>query len=382
MPNMEQKIEESYTITKRVRRLLMEAKESDIYTNNNKKLVIEFIDHCRAKNLSDHRICFYLDRIKRITKIHKKDFKQWQKKDVEFVMSRLREIGYSPWTLECIKATFKVLFRWIYGLDRTDPAPKLVRWLSKVNVPSKLRKEDLLTKKDVEDMLNATNNPMHKALLSVLWSGARPGEILGIRLKDITDRNGLIKIYVTGKTVKRTGERPIYIIDYISEFKSWIRRHPQKWNKESKLFLREKPDFNTPGKKDIRELKYANMDQILKRLALRAGIKKTINCYRFRHTAGTRYYGKYEGSYARRLMGHASGSKMEGIYCHLNEEDIEARLLGRKSIEDNDPDIPAFEKETQELVILGKAIKQLSEQRPDIIGSIDLDKLQEIVREG
>jgi integrase len=85
------------------------------------------------------------------------------------------------------------------------------------------------------------------------------------------------------------------------------------------------------------------MSKIIERLALKAGImrykrddkgkiirngsgnpeieNKRVWLYLFRHTAGTRYYGKYEGSYARRLMGHAAGSKME--------EDIEAHLLGK-----------------------------------------------------
>jgi integrase len=242
----------------------------------------------------------------------------------------------------------------------------------------------LLTKKDIKDMLNATNQPMYKALIAVLNAGARPGEVLGIRLKDIKELNGLIKIYVTGKMVKIMGERPLYLIEYIDEFKSWVRRHPRKYDPNAMLFL---------GRNGA--LKYANMTKIVERLAIRAGIMKfkrdetgkiirnskgvaeiegkRIWLYLFRHTAGTRYYGKYEGSYARRLMGHAAGSKMEAVYCHLNEEDIEARLLGKSMPEDNEPDIPSIEKETEELVALGKAIKKLAESHPDVI---DIGKLQ------
>jgi hypothetical protein len=72
-------------------------------------------------------------------------------------------------------------------------------------------------------------------------------------------------------------------------------------------------------------------------------------------------------------MGHAAGSKMEGVYCHLSEVDIEARLLGKSMPEDNEPDIPTVEKETEELVNLGKAIKKLAEAHPEVI---DIQKLQ------
>ena len=137
------------------------------------------------------------------------------------------------------------------------------------------------------------------------------------------------------------------------------------------------------------------MSKIIERLALRADIMrykrdekgriirngsgnpefegKRVWLYLFRHTAGTRYYGKYEGSYARRLMGHAAGSKMEEVYCHLNEEDIEARLLGKGMPESREPDIPTVEKETEELLLLGRAIKKIAEKHPEVI---DIQKLQ------
>lgn len=369
---------------RRVQKLIRETKEGDLYTPQNKKLVFEFVNTCRAKDLSTHRICFYLDRLKLISKILKKDFKKWDRRDVEFVMAKIGEQGYSDWTVECVKTTFKVFFRWIYGLDSNDPAPKLVRWISSRNIPTDIRREDLLTKKDIHDIMNATNQPMHKALIAVLNAGARPGEALNIKIKDIKALNGIVKIYVCGKMDKKMGERPLYLTEYVDEFTSWVRRHPQKFIQDAVLFQTNNG-----------VLRYANMAKIVKRLALRAGVMrfkrdekgniirdmrgkakvegKRVWSYLFRHTAGTRYYGKYEGSYARRLMGHAAGSKMEGVYCHLSEEDIEARLLGKSMPENNEPDIPTVEKETEELVNLGKAIKKLAEAHPEVI---DIGKLQ------
>ncbi|MGD2085602.1 MAG: site-specific integrase [Candidatus Aminicenantes bacterium] len=380
MPDMEK----GYTIENRLENLINEVKNTELHTPENKKQILKFVNTCRAKNLTAYRICFYLGSLKMIARVLKKDFKSWSRKDVEYVMGENSRKGYSSWTMENIKTTLKVIFRWINDLEKSDPAPKIVRWLSRENIPSRIRREDLLTRKDLEDLLRATNNPMYKALISVLNAGARPGEILGIRLKDITQINGLIKIYVYGKMGRKMGERPLYIIELIDEFKAWVRRHPQKHDLNAKLFTGKSGD-----------LKYFAMNKIVERLALRAGIMrykrdeigniirnrmgraevegKRVWLYLFRHTAGTRYYGKYEGSYARRLMGHASGSKMEAVYCHLNEEDIEARLLGKSMPDGDEPDIPTVEKETEELVNLGKAIKKLAEAHPEVI---DIEKLQ------
>ena len=72
-------------------------------------------------------------------------------------------------------------------------------------------------------------------------------------------------------------------------------------------------------------------------------------------------------------MGHAVGSEMEEVYCHLSEEDIEARLLGKGIPENREPDIPTVEKETEELLLLRKAIKKIAEKPgdyryPEIVG--------------
>ncbi len=44
--------------------------------------------------------------------------------------------------------------------------------------------------------------------------------------------------------------------------------------------------------------------------------------------------------------------------------------------ENDEPDIPSIEKETEELVALGRAIKKLSEAHPEII---DIGKLQRLL---
>ncbi len=107
MPRMQNKYS---GIARRVQTQLNEVKNSNLYTPQNKKLVLEFVNTCRAKNLTDHRICFYLDRLKKFSLILKKNFKKWEKKDVELVMAKLGEKKQK----ECMSREGHTLFSFLF----------------------------------------------------------------------------------------------------------------------------------------------------------------------------------------------------------------------------------------------------------------------------
>ena len=73
-------------------------------------------------------------------------------------------------------------------------------------------------------------------------------------------------------------------------------------------------------------------------------------------------------------MGHSPGSKMEAVYCHLAEEDLEDMLLGRTK-DDREENIEETENRAKMHIELGKAIMKLAEIHPDVI---NLEKLREI----
>jgi hypothetical protein len=121
---------------------------------------------------------------------------------------------------------------------------------------------------------------------------------------------------------------------------------------------------------------------IIERIADKSGIMNTnkngkflggkrVWPYLFRHTFGTWAYSRHNSTYARRLMGHAAGSKMESVYCHLSEEDLENVLLGKEPAKE-DQNIEEIENKMQRLLSLGKAIELLAREYPE---AIDLEKL-------
>ena len=301
----------------RYERRLETIKKLKVFTPKNRKLLSDFVETSRSKNITAQRIVFYLERLKRIAEFHKGDWDKWTRKDIEKVMRAVNEQGYKPWTIEAFKTTFKVFWRWMHKLDTSDPAPKIVSWLVRDSPKNGLRKEELLTREEINRMIAAEKSLEGKALLACLAAGPRPSELLSIRLCDITDEGNYIKCYVRGKMHRKTGERAIFIGFFIQGsdelIRNWIKFHPER-DGNNKLF---------PGMYNER------MINIVARAAREAKIKKKAWPYLFRHTYGTWAYGSYNSAHARRLMGHSAGSKMEGIYCHLNEDDIVNVLTGK-----------------------------------------------------
>jgi integrase len=211
-----------------------------------------------------------------------------------------------------------------------------VAWLRREAPPNKLRKEDLITDEEFRKMLNSTDSLIHKAILCVLYEGGpRPGELRSMKLKDVIVNDNFIKIYVAGKMAKKQGKRPVYVIKHYDIVKAWIENHPMKDNEDAYVWI-------IKGKKPIT---HSTLKKMISELGKKAGLNKKVFPYIFRHTVGTRLYGKYGSVYARRLMGHVAGSKMEQVYCHLSEEDVENVILGKnKSQHEEEPDIETARK--------------------------------------
>lgn len=330
-------------VDKRLESCIRDVKDNMIYAKRNKEIINDFIKSCKSKGLTKHRTVFYLAKLKKICEIHRKNFDKWGKEDVELVMEEVNKRGYKQWTIEDYKCTLKVFFRWLNNLDPNDPSPKIVSWMTKETPQNGLRREDLLTRDEITRIINAAKTIESKALISVLAAGPRPSEVFSIRLKDVRDEGEYIKMYVRGKMHKKMGERQIYIGFFMrghQDFvRMWLREHPGKGDSEKRLF---------PG------LNNENMRMRLIRFAERAGIEKKVWPYLIRHVFGTWAYGHYEGAYARRLLGHAAGSKMESVYCHLSESDLVDRLMGKKTDDEKPQEVDKMEIAREVLNIMAK----------------------------
>lgn len=130
--------------------------------------------------------------------------------------ARMSSEGLSPATILTYAFKLRVLYAWTLrgqGLkkrvakaqagDLFDEIPfmDLKRQADREN---KLR-DKLVTPEEYEALMEASDHPRVRALLATLYESAtRPGELLGLRLRDLDFREKYAQVRVSGKTGERT----------------------------------------------------------------------------------------------------------------------------------------------------------------------------------
>jgi integrase len=182
--------------------------------------------------------------------------------------------------------------------------------------------EEILTKEEIESLLNACQNARDRALISLMYeSGARKGEFQNLKIKNVQfDENGCVVIFPEGKT----GARRVRLVFSSSYLREWLEYHPAKNNKESFLFVSLEsphPQLSTTGLKE----------QIV-RIAQRAGITKKVNPHSFRHARATHLAEHLTEQQMKKYLGWTQGSNMAAVYVHLSGKDVDNAILKMNGI--------------------------------------------------
>lgn len=207
-----------------------------------------------------------------------------------------------------IKAFFKYLI--LEDLIKQDPS-------ALIEAPKTRRKlPDVLTILEIEALmgvldLSKPENVRNKAMLEVLYgSGLRVSELINLKISNYYPEVEFLKI--TGKGNK---ERLVPIgssaIKYISIYLNEVRNHIsiQKGN-EDFVFL------NRRGTKLSRIMVFL----LIKDLALKIGLQKTISPHTFRHSFATHLIeGGADLRAVQEMLGHESITTTE-IYTHLDRD--------------------------------------------------------------
>lgn len=189
----------------------------------------------------------------------------------------------------------KSLFRWANdeGVITKNEAVKL----REPKLPQATPKP--LTLFEIETIRDACKTPLEKSIFEFMYAtGCRIGEIVKVNKSDV-DWN-LRSVQVNGKGNK---DREVYF-DLRCEI--WIQKYLETRNDELEaLFVTErkyKENGNQPRRMSIAQMRY-----ILKRVAKRAGIKKSIYPHNLRH------------SFAMNML--ENGAPMEAIQDFLGHTD-------------------------------------------------------------
>jgi integrase/recombinase XerD len=180
--------------------------------------------------------------------------------------------------------------------------------------------EDLLTKEDIEALIDNCANSRDRALIATLYeSGMRKGELFSIRIKHIHfDENGTVVNIPDTRTTK-TGARRIRIIFATEFLKKWLEDHPCKNDREHLVFcslVEPHPRLTDAGLRDQ-----------LTKIAGKAGIKKRVNPHSFRHARATHMSSEMTEQQLKKYLGWTEGSNMAAVYVHLSGKDLDDTIL-------------------------------------------------------
>jgi integrase/recombinase XerD len=269
------------------------------------------------KSLSENSVEAYLHDIDKLTSYLEqagisRSPKEVALKDLERFLQWITELGMMPGSQARIISGLKSFFKYclLEQVIAADPtalleSPKLKRALP-----------DVLSFEEIEHIisqvdLSTAEGGRNKAILETLYScGLRVSELVGLRISCLYLDVGFIR--VIGKGDK---ERLVPIgtdaVKYINIYKNNIRVHvPVVPGNEDILFL------NRRGAGLSRVMVFL----IIKEMAKKAGIKKTISPHTFRHSFATHLVeGGADLRAVQEMLGHESITTTE-IYTHLDRK--------------------------------------------------------------
>ena len=239
------------------------------------------------------------------------------------IMRKHGRNGQESWYSQDTKKQLKHIIRFAKTGSRFVPDTGELSELNfiKVRTPKdKLAREDLPTDDDCKQLLRACgDSPMDKAMLAVhMEAGTRIGELLSMQIRHVvTDEYGAM-IAVDGKT----GARKIRIVSSVPDLVKWINAHPYRDDPNHALFISTRNSLIMGC-----ALSYHGFNQRLKKWCKIAGITKRMHSHLFRHAEITKLAGKLTEPEQRIRHGWTSGSSMPSRYSHMNNQDVDDKML-------------------------------------------------------
>jgi len=299
-----------------------------------KRAVLEFIEHLRSQGVSTGRLAKYLFHLRVFREWLGKGFRDASRRDLEHFIAEARG-KYSPKTVEDYGFVIKRFYKFLYygNVDKDTPWPELVKWIKKSGKPSEKNMPEFLTGQEVQRMIEAADCLRDKVMLAVGYeAGLRASELLGLNVGDVSFDSLGAKIRVRGKT----GERVVRLISSAPLLARYMEEHPFKNEPNRPLWL-----SLATNRRGLR-LSYASWSRIiLKKTASKAGIMKRVHNHMLRHGSATEA-AKYLTEHEMKVKyGWTGGSRMPEIYVHLSSRDLDeklARIYAGKVLEPAKPE--------------------------------------------
>ncbi|WP_259134898.1 site-specific integrase [Methanosalsum natronophilum] len=304
-------------------------KDFDIWIETNKhlgngqgeKIFNLMLDDMLICRLSQHSKEIYLIGMKAVLKtVPDVDYFNLTEQDIKFIRGKLVRKYENPATVAQYERSLR---KWV-GVSNQKGLLECIK-IKNVKYESK-EPEEVLTKTEVEAIIDTCNNPRDRALFALLYdSGCRIGELLSMRVKDVKfDQNGALVSFPEGKT----GYRKNRVVFAASYLRVWVENHKLNTDPNAPLWLSRKTSSNEP-----QPLKYQGVALLLERLVKECGIEKRVHLHLFRHTRASELANTLTEQQLKKQLGWTQGSSMAARYVHMNDRDLENAILKSSGVE-------------------------------------------------
>ncbi len=284
-------------------------------SEENKKLILEYLRFKEAQGLTKGRLNRIFECLKRITRENAVDFSKLSNKDLQNILVKINNSKLSEWTKYTYLMMFKGFCRW---LNKEKGLSLDVEIIKPKEPKNSLMPEYLITEEEFNKLFNGTDDLQMRVLLGLLYeSGCRIGEILSLKIQNVSFNQYGARLLVHGKT----GQRVVPIIWFANLLRQFLEVHPLKDDPEAPLWFWEDKEGN------IKPMRYEQFRARLKRLCKRVGIKKRIWFHLFRHSRLTQLAKDLPEQVLKQISGWVPDSRMAKVYMHLSQKDVEEKLL-------------------------------------------------------
>lgn len=249
-----------------------------------------------SKN-SEHTIRNYINSNESLLNFSKKSPDEIMEEDVKLYMS---DNLYNRASASII--LFLSAIKYAYSnILRYDPTLNIKRPKRERKIPA------VLTKEEIKKLLDNCETKKSKLMLSLLYAtGMRVSEIIGLKNFDVVFDEGV------GYIRQAKGRK-----DRIFNIPEFLKKDLQKQIKKQKD-LGERYLFSGPKG----QLSTRNIQKIVQKTTIRAGIKKDVHPHTLRHSFATHLLEDgVDIRYIQALLGHASISTTE-LYTHISKEKL------------------------------------------------------------
>lgn len=288
----------------------------------NGQIIIKYRQYLRLeKSLSDNTVMAYtndLDKLLYYLEEEKINILDVSLEDLEHFSAGLRDIGISPRSQARILSGIRTFFHFLLIEDyiRQDPSELLESPQIGKHLP------DILSVEEIDNLISAIDRSTREgqrncAILETLYScGLRVSELCNLKISDLYLNDGFIKVEGKGSKQRLVPISP----KAIEEIKNY--------------FITRNEGLIKPGYEDFlfiskfgKNISRIMVFHIIKELADKIGLKKSISPHTFRHSFATHLL---EGGANLRaiqsMLGHESIGTTE-IYTHIDRRKLRDEII-------------------------------------------------------